>query len=227
MIRRARFLLFVLALSVVSAGSAMANVVANGSFENGTYVPTGVGYDRVAAGSPDIAGWSVGGNAVDWHDTTVLSPAQDGTYMVDLNLSGGGLADTGTLSQSFPTIIGGQYRLTFYLAGPDVNFQDPRQVQVDVAGVTQTFSTPASANLSLLWQQHELLFTATSSTTTLMFSSVDGTGFYGPVLDNVSVEPLFANVPTLGQGALILLALLILVSGTLLAGRRRAGRTAR
>jgi hypothetical protein len=60
-----------------------------------------------------------------------------------------------------------------------------------------------------------------------MFSSVDGTGFYGPVLDNVSVEPLFANVPTLGQGALILLALLILVSGTLLAGRRRAGRTAR
>ena len=107
--------------------------------------------------------------------------------MVDLNLSGGGLSDTGTISQSFVTSPATSYVLTFDLAGPRTSFPNPRQVRVNVAGIEQVFSQAASNNLALVWGQEVLPFVATAPTTTLLFSSVNGSGFWGPFLDQVSV----------------------------------------
>lgn len=173
-------------LGLLSSSATAANLIVNGSFENGSFV--GPDFTRVSAGENTITGWTVGGNAVDWHDSTSFTSPQDGNFLVDLNLDGNGLpSDTGTLSQSFSTIAGNQYQLTFYLAGTD-NFSNPRQVTVDIAGINQTFSATTSPNTALVWEEQTLLFEATSSSTTLTFSSPDSTGFWGPLLDNVSVQ---------------------------------------
>ena len=63
----------------------------------------------------------------------------------------------------------------------------PREVQVDIAGVSQVFSQAPSNPLELDWGLKSLTFTATSITTTLTFSSVNGLGYWGPLLDDVDV----------------------------------------
>lgn len=194
-----------LALLAASA-QARADLIVNGSFEDGDYSPViNTSYVHLAPGAPNMTGWTIGGAGIDWHQNSYeIQAAFDGTKMVDLNLSGGGLADTGTISQTFATTIGQDYVLTFYLSGPYTGFPDPRQVQVNVAGVGQVFSQAASDNLALVWGKESLPFSATASTTTLQFSSVDGRGFWGPFLDQVSVVavPEPASVVLLGLGAL-------------------------
>jgi choice-of-anchor C domain-containing protein len=190
-----RWAAILLALFASSAW-ARADLIVNGSFEDGDYSPViNTSYVRLATGAPNLTGWTIGGAGIDWHQNSYeIQAAFDGTKMVDLNLNGGGLADTGTISQTFATGIGQDYLLTFHLAGPDPGgFPDPRQVRVDIAGVQQVFSQAASSNLALVWGKESLTFTATDATTTLQFSSVDGSGFWGPFLDKVSVVP--AAVP--------------------------------
>jgi choice-of-anchor C domain-containing protein len=173
----------------VSATLASATLLVNGSFELGGFTGCSNGaFCRVAAGNTAISGWQVGGVAVDWHNNVDLKQPHTGSLVVDLHLDGGA-GQQGTLAQSFATAIGQSYLLTFYLAGPGTGLLNPRQVIVSVAGVQQTFSTPASSNTNMQWGLHTLLFNATSTTTTLTFSSpANGAGFWGPVLDSVSVD---------------------------------------
>ncbi len=58
---------------------------------------------------------------------------------------------------------------------------------MDVAGLHVLFSTPSSSNLAIQWGKQTLVFTAEGNTTTLAFSSPNSNGYWGPVLDNVSV----------------------------------------
>jgi hypothetical protein len=135
----------------------------------------------------------------------------DGNLIIDLNLDGIG---SGTISQTLSTTLGEFYALSFYLAGPDLSatnpvFPNPRQVSIEVSGVSQIFSTPASNHLDLEWQLHELIFQATGNQTNLTFSSLDRSGFWGPVLDNVTVVSNVVNItesvpgplPVLGAAA--------------------------
>lgn len=175
-----------------------ANLIVNGSFEQGNKAGFNYSWKTVSAGDNSITGWTVGGRGIDWHNPSEFNVPVDGQYAVDLNLSGGGLSDTGTLSQSFATTVGEVYKLVFSLAGPtpssNSGFPEPRQVNVNIAGLQQIFSTPSSLNTALVWGTQELTFQAVSALTTLNFSSVNGSGFWGPVLDNVSVEKV-ASVP--------------------------------
>ena len=167
-----------------------ANLIQNGSYEDGTFSPIiSNSWVNVAPGGTKLTGWTVGMAGIDWHQNSFeIQSALDGQRMVDLNLSGGGLSDSGTISQSFQTTPGASYVLTFHLAGPETSFPNPRQVRVNVAGIEQTFAQAASHNLTLVWGKKDLAFVATASTTTLMFSSVNGSGFWGPFLDDVRVE---------------------------------------
>ena len=180
------------------AQADFTDAIVNGSFENGNYSPVVNGsYVSLSAGSTNLTGWTIGGVGIDWHQNSFeVQKAFDGQKVVDLNLGGGGLSDTGTLSQSLATTIGEPYLLTFYLAGPNSFFPDPRQVRVDIGGAEQVFSQAASSNLSLDWGKESLLFNATSTVTTLKFSSVDGSGYWGPFLDNVSVVPSAVPEPS-------------------------------
>jgi choice-of-anchor C domain-containing protein len=188
----------VLGLGLMEAKPTFAaNLLTNGSFEEGNKAGFNFSWKTVVAGDNSITGWTVGGRAVDWHNSAEFKFPADGQYVVDLNLSGQGISDTGTLSQSFATTIGNVYKLAFSLSGPKpagYSFPDPRQVRVNIAGLEQIFSTPSSLNSSLVWETKELTFKAVESVTTLKFSSVNGAGFWGPVLDNVSVEKV-STVP--------------------------------
>lgn len=176
-----------------AAPSPPVNLIVNGSFELGEF-PSGGSFLRLSPGDVDLAGWMVNGGGVDWHLADTLSvaahiaPASEGTYAVDLNLDG---SSSGTLAQTFSTEAGQWYELVFHLAG--VNwFGDPRLVRVDVAGVTRQFAQHASDPLALVWSECRLLFQAVEPNTILCFSSPDAEGFWGPLLDDVSVAPAAA-----------------------------------
>ena len=141
--------------------------------------------------------------------------------MIDLNIdgTGGQGSGQGTISQTFATEIGGFYSLSFWLAGPSSGAQggtlDPRSVNVDITGTpTQTFSVTASDPTNQVWYQQTLTFQASAASTTLTFSPLEGTsteGFWGPFIDDVSVQV----IP--GPGGMALLALTALRA----ASRRR------
>jgi hypothetical protein len=66
----------------------------------------------------------------------------------------------------------------------------------------------------------DLEFTAVDSQTTLTFASVDGTGYWGPLLDSVSVDEVnaptaavSAAVPVSGIAGLALLAAALVLFG--------------
>ena len=162
--------------------------IVNGSFEEGNFM--GAEFDRLVLGDTALTGWTIGGVAVDWHNAVSFTSPNSGDKVLDLHLDGQA-GSQGTISQSFATNPGERCELVFFLAGPgsNFNFPSPRSVNVDIAGIQQTFSTPASLNTDLQWEEHRLLFDATDSITTLQFSSPhNGAGFWGPVLDDVSVS---------------------------------------
>jgi choice-of-anchor C domain-containing protein len=200
---KTRLLAFCAGILFAVAPANAGNLLVNGSFEDGNYSPViNDSYVQVFAGQTNITGWDVGGLLVDWHQNSFeIQNAENGTKMVDLNDNGGGLSDTGTLSQTFATSVGSNYDLTFYLAGPDTSFPNPRQVKVEIAGGTQIFSQAASDPLALVWGLETMSFTATSTSTTLTFSSVDGSGYWGPFLDNVSVNTVVPEPSTMAMYA--------------------------
>lgn len=196
-----------------AAGPARSELIVNGSFEsnpasaiaqpNGNYRDHGA-WIRLAPGTPYLTGWTVAGFGtgptlgVDWHLGTALPRvAQDGLRMIDLHIdgSGGQGPGQGTISQSFPTVAGASYLLSFWLAGPSSGAQggtlDPRQVVVDITGSPlQLFSAPASDPANQQWYRQTFGFQAVGAATTLTFSPPAGSGasgFWGAFLDNVSV----------------------------------------
>jgi choice-of-anchor C domain-containing protein len=202
-----------LALSALTASvmlmakpASAFNLITNGSFEEGTFnavdpLDPNSSYARLAPGSSDLTGWIIAGVAVDWHNSNDIRFPFDGDLMVDLNLDGGA---SGVLSQTFFTTSGESYDLSFYLSGPDLEggsfFPSPRQVKVSIAGVEEVFSTPTSYYRNMSWEIQQLRFRAIGHETTLIFSSVNDAGFWGPVLDNVSVSAVPEPITVLGSG---------------------------
>ncbi len=184
---------FIAGLVFVGAGAALADLIMNGSFELGDFAP-GEAVVTVPAGSTAITGWSVGGDGVDWHLGGVegsgahFGPAYDGDLVVDLNRNGD---SSGTISQTFATEVGATYLLTFHFAASDW-FTNPRLVQVDVADITSQFAQPGSPQYDLQYGEFSVEFTAIADQTTVTFSSPDPSGYWGPILDGVSVEPTVA-----------------------------------
>lgn len=192
-------------LALVLGASAHANLLTNGSFEQGNFSPVSINsYVSVGNGQTNITGWNIGNVGVDWHNGTEFQSIVDGQRAVDLNMEG---VNTGTLSQSFTTTVGSWYDLSFWLAGPGLNWGTQRQVLVDVAGLDDVvFTIAASAPTSLVWGLQTLTFQAVASTTTLSFASADSTGYWGALIDNASVTAA-STVPEPGSVALLGLGL--------------------
>jgi len=201
--KKKAFSLLVAALMLIFllTGNALANLIANGSFEDGSGPGTN-SFVTVHSGDSDITGWTVGGDGVDWHSNVELKSPQNGAYLVDLNLNGP--SKTNTLSQTFATEVNAKYTLTFWLAAPNRG----NSVNVNIAGSDTLFSQAASSNADLTWGEKTLTFAAIAPTTTLTFSNLEETGYYwGPLLDNVSVAkvssvPLPSALLLLGSGLL-------------------------
>lgn len=182
----------------VTCDGSPVNLVVNGSFEDGVFAPVSsnawveVGTQR-AVGAYAITGWTVVGLA-NWVNSTDMGPHFHGNKAFDIEHAGfchgPGRA---TLSQTIATTAGTRYRLSFHLAAPYNG--DPcsglavRHLRAAAAGVATTFAIDASPHRAMVWEERELVFTATSSSTELVFTSPDGdaNGYYSAFLDAVSV----------------------------------------
>ena len=95
------------------ASHASAAPFQNGSFESGTLANTG-SFDTLSAGSTAITGWTVTGDGVDYMGTAWV--AASGVRSIDLLACG----TAGGVQQTFDTLPGAIYQVTFSLAGnPD------------------------------------------------------------------------------------------------------------
>jgi choice-of-anchor C domain-containing protein len=187
-----------------------ADLINNGGFESGTSPPTGNNIATLAAGSTQLDNWTIGAAGIDWipwNGSTVYWQSHGGSYSIDLNATVG----SGSISQTFTTTVGTQYKVDFWLAGNPANTTDKtRQVQVTAAGASQnfTFDTTGKSFTNMGWLPETFLFTATGESTTLTFTSLTPAQ-YGPALDDISVNavPIPAALWLLGSGLLGLIGL--------------------
>jgi choice-of-anchor C domain-containing protein len=178
------------------AGATLAfSPPTNGSFESGTYVDGGSGFEQLNAGDPSISGWTVDSGSVDWIGT--YWTAQDGSMSIDM--SG---ADAGTISQTFTTTIGNTYTVSFFLAGNPAGPPTVKTLDVSATGGTlnhYSFDTTGSTLTSMNWMPESFSFLATTTSTTLSFVSTTA-GPFGPAIDNVAVTETVATKSDCKQG---------------------------
>jgi choice-of-anchor C domain-containing protein len=175
---------------VTLAATARANLLVNGSFEQ----PGGY-FGNLPVGATYITGWVVTRGTIDY------SPGwqcPDGVASVDLDGSPGSTNNVGGVSQTFATVPSQQYQVTFAMAiNPDSRTNNSelftRTMGVQAAGQSTnvTLSELGTTDANMNWVGESWTFTATNSSTTLEFFSMDAQNtYYGPTLDNVIVAPV-------------------------------------
>lgn len=190
---------------VMAATIARANLLTNGSFENGPGVG-GLSSNTISAGSTSITGWVVESSDIDQIGSGDFWIAADGVYSLDLN----GAHGPGGIEQTFSTVSGQVYSVTFSMAG-NPSFQSANMtMQVSAAGQSTnvSFSTIGHTPSNMGWVTKNWNFAANSNSSTLEFlSTFTASLVEGPALDNVSVvavpEP---RTPLLVLGGIVFLA---------------------
>ena len=135
-----KVLLFPLALllaMVLGLSSAQADLITNGSFEEGYQPPTGK-YKYLFSNPPtndDITGWLVTSGEVDWINS--FWKAHTGTRSLDLNGT-----EAGAIETTFATITGQTYTVSFWLSGNFNGASDPTPSEKGVR-VSSSGSAPA------------------------------------------------------------------------------------
>lgn len=159
------------------------NLVVNGGFEDGPATNENPGFNWFAEGSTDITGWKI----------TVGSVEQIGKFWMaaegkrSLDLSG---TSAGTISQSFKTVKGQEYVVTFKLAGNTDGGEKVKKLRVSAGGRSADFEfdTTDRTTTDMGWVTKTYEFTATGEETTLEFASLGGENDQnGPALDDVIV----------------------------------------
>lgn len=188
-----RFAGVLAAIALTGTIPAHADLITNGSFENASVNPGA--FVDLPGGSTAITGWTVTLNHIDYVDALTWQAA-DGNRSLDLegsfcNLNTSDCA--GGIKQSFATVSGQQYVVTFDLAGNYANTPTIKTISVTAASQQQdfTFDTTGKSAQNMGWLAETWTFTANASTTTLEFQTADNpvTG-WGPALDNVAVNPV-------------------------------------
>lgn len=169
--------------AIALAGATLAFTgPTNGSFETGTFVDGGLGFEQLNAGDTSIAGWTVDAGSVDWIGT--YWPAQDGSMSIDMS----GI-DAGTISQTLATTIGNTYTVSFFLSGNPAGPPTVKTLDVGATGgatASYTYDVTGNDLSHMNWTLKTYTFLATSASTTLSFVSTTA-GAFGPAIDNVVI----------------------------------------
>lgn len=177
--------------AIALSGAALAFTdPSNGSFESGTFVDGGAGFQALNAGDTSLTGWTITTGSIDWIGS--YWPAVDGSKSIDMS---GNAA--GAISQTFATTIGNTYTVTFALSGNPAGGPTVKTLTVGATGAASanlTFDTVAAGSTltDMKWSTRTYTFLATTASTTLTFTSTTA-GVYGPALDKVVVTE---KVPT-------------------------------
>jgi hypothetical protein len=227
---RALILLSVSTAAIACAQGAQAatNLLTNGGFDSigAGAVPEswgGLTYytDGTHPGNVALPGWTVEAGSVDLTATSsAWGPADRGAYSLDINGW-----EAGTISQTFNTVAGQSYDVTFAYTrnaagGPDLMSADVGVFDGAslIKGVTvSTLNNPSVYGVEhgLIWHDDGFTFTASGSTSTLRLAA-DIPGNAGVFFDTVSVtgvpEPMTWALMIVGFGGV----------GAVLRSRRRA-----
>lgn len=189
-----------------------ANLLVNGGLE----LPACPGS---VCGFVTPTGWGSNGD-IDIVTSSLWQP-QEGNQSLDLNATG-----NGTLFQSFSTTPGALYLVSFYLSGNPGNLPTIKSLDVSVASVSNsyTFDITGHTVAAMGWTQKTFQFTATGSTSTLLFASTDSPASNaGPALDNISVEFLRGPVSGVPEPSSIAMMLGSAIALGVARLRRRVG----
>lgn len=189
-----RGLLAAVAAIAMLPSNANAAQFVNGSFEAGT--PAGSFTTVSGEDNSSVTGWVATGNSVDYIGN--YWGAQDGSRSIDLNGSA-----QGGIKQTFDTLSGVQYNVTFWLAGNPDGSPATKSVLVAATGAADglfSFDSTGASKSNMGWSKYTYNFLATGTSTTLSFASQNA-GAYGAALDNVAV----AAVPEPATWALMLI----------------------
>ena len=166
-------------VAAVLPAAAYAQAFQNGGFETG---PNPGGFTTQGTGSTAITGWTVTGGTIDYIGT--YWQAAEGARSVDLSGNG-----PGSIAQTFDTVLGQHYQVSFWLSGNPDGAPTIKNVGVSATGTATANYTLDSTGLvheAMGWTQFTYDFVATGTSTTLSFASLDNTP-YGPALDGVAV----------------------------------------
>jgi hypothetical protein len=184
--------IFSLAMGMSLASAAEVNLVLNGGFESGNFVPgnvvTGDNCEKILPGDTSISNWSVISADVAWcaNGNPYSITASTGNMAVDLTGYNAGLPNT--LQQLIPTVAGQSYLLEYDQSGlaqygsSDLTFQ-----LYNGANLLVSQSTHAPSPNTIAWQHESFSFTAQGPTLLSLVNTSSG-DFVG--LDNVSVTAI-------------------------------------
>ena len=171
---------------VLGLGTAAFGQLLNGSFEGLTVY----GWATFYGGSTDIPHWTVGPiGSVDLK--TTYWEASHGDASIDLSGN-----SAGSISQTFTTVPGVLYEVTFDMSGnPDSGGRE-YFMEVEATGnAAGTYSYDSgekgNTHTDMKWETMTYTFVATSTSTTLTFSDITppiAPFWHGPVIDYVRLS---------------------------------------
>jgi len=163
------------------------NIVINGSFEEPVVSGS---YDTYYSGDT-FGNWTVEGGSIDIMSVDHISgsywQAADGLQSVDLT---GTNNTAGAIFQVLDTTIGQSYTISFSLSGNPEGGPAIKRMEIWWGSNlldTLSFDVTGRSNLNMGWEPHTYTANATNNLTRLTFKSLIS-GYYGPVIDAVSVK---------------------------------------
>jgi hypothetical protein len=171
-----RLILSALLTAPLLSLAATGNLISNGSFES----------TAQSSGSwniyNSIAGWTAGSLGVEVRNN-VAGTALDGSNFIELDTTG-----NSSISQSFATIAGAIYELSFSYASRTGTNNGTNGINWHLSG--SSLGGEVGKNASTSWTTYTATFTGTGSLMTLSFAANGKSDSLGTSLDAVSVTQL-------------------------------------